>query len=138
LFADEPTLRAQELAMLIEADPNGTQARLTDPRVPLIEVLWSRCHEDRVEKVYVAEIAADMNAVLSVYGGLELSARMTGSLLKSIGLRTFKLDRKGRGVKLDRPTRTLIHHLARVYEVPSAGAPFARCPECSPAQDTGS
>jgi hypothetical protein len=138
LFADEPTLRAQELAMLIEAEPNGTHARLTDPRVLLIEVLWSRCHEDGVEQLYVAEIAADMNAVFSVSGGVDLSARMTGSLMKSLGLLTFKLDRKGRGVELDRPTRTLIHHLARVYEVPSAGAPFARCPECSPAQDTGS
>jgi hypothetical protein len=135
-FSDEPELRDRQLALLIEAEPNGHGARLSDPRVPLIEVLWARCHEDGRERLYVAEVAADVNAVLSLNGGFKLSDRMVGSLLKALGLRTFRLDRKGRGVGLDPPTRKLIHQLARVHNVPSAETPFAGCSECSRVQST--
>jgi len=104
--------------------------------VPLIEVLWARCHEDGREKLYVAEIAADVNDVLSLNGDVKLSDRMAGSLLRGLGLRTSKLDRKGRGVKLDPATRKLVHELARVHNVPSAETPFAGCSECSRVQPT--
>ncbi len=135
-FSDEPEFRDRQLALLIEAEPNGHRARLTDPRVPLIEVLWARCHEDGREKLYVAEIAADVNDVLSLNGDVKLSDRMAGSLLRGLGLRTSKLDRKGRGVKLDPATRKLVHELARVHNVPSAETPFAGCSECSRVQPT--
>ena len=136
-FADEPKLRDEQIALLIESEQNSDRARLTDPRVPLIEVLWVRCHEEGREKLHVAEIAVDVNAVFSTNGDSELSDRMVGSLLKSLGLRTHPLDRDGRGIKFDPPTRKLIHQLARVYRVPSAETPFTGCLECSPVQPTG-
>jgi hypothetical protein len=135
-FSDEPKLRDQQISLLIEAEQGSHGARRTDPRVPLIEVLWSRCHESKRQKLHVAEIAVDLNAVLSLEGDLKLEDRLVGSFLKSLGLRTRKLDRKGRGLKMDPPTRKLIHQLARAHKVPSAETPFLGCPECSPAQPT--
>lgn len=136
-FSDEPKLRDQQLALLTEAEQSGHGARLTDPRVPLIEVLWSWCHESKRQKLHVAEIAVDLNDVLSLEGDLKLGDRLVGSILKSLGLRTRKLDGKGRGLRLDPPMRKLIHELARAHKVPSAKTPFLGCPECSPAQPTG-
>jgi hypothetical protein len=136
-FSDEPELRDRQVRILIEAEQNGHGARLTDPRVPLIEVLWSRCHENGRQKLYVSEIATDVRAALSLNGNSKLEDRMVGSLLKSLGLRTVKLDRYGRGIKLDPLTRNLIHQLACAHRVPSAEAPFAGCFECSRAQPNG-
>jgi hypothetical protein len=130
-FSDEPKLRDEQVALVIEAERNGHGTRLTDPRVLLIEVLWSRCHESGRQKLYVAEIGADVCAALSLNGDLELHDRMVGSLLKSLGMRTSKLDGKGRGIKLDPPTRNLIHQLAGMHKVPSAETPFPGCPQCS-------
>jgi hypothetical protein len=137
-FSDEPELRDRQISLLVEAEQNGHGARRTDPRVLVIEVLWSLCHESGREKAHVAEIAADVNHVLSLKGDLELEDRMVGSVLKSLGLLTSKLDRTGRGLKLDPPTRKIIHQLARVHRVPSAETPFAGCPECSLVQPAGS
>ena len=105
-----------------------------DPLVAVVEVLLARCHERTRARLYVAEVAADVNAIFSLDGKPELSCRMVGSLLKSLGLRTAKLDRRGRGIKLDQSTRNFVHQLARAYAVASAEAPFAECPECSPLQ----
>ena len=136
-FSDEPDLRDQQVALLTEAEQNGHRARLTDLLVPLIEVLWCRCHETQRHTLYVAEIALEVNDVLSLTGDLKLKDRLVGSVLKSLGLHTVKLDRKGRGLRLDSTTRKLIHQLARAHSVPSAETPFPGCPECSPVQPTG-
>ena len=132
-FSDEPKLRDQQLALLVDAGQNGHEARATDPRVPLIEALLVRCHEKGRQKIHVAEIALDLNAIFSLQG-LELSSRMVGSILKAVGVHTRKLDRKGRGVMLDASTRKLIHVLARLHDVPSACTPFTGCAECSQLQ----
>jgi hypothetical protein len=136
-FSDEPRLRDEQLRLLAEAGANGHEVRQTDPRVPLIEALWVRCHEHGRDKVYVAEIAADVNAVFATNGDVELSSRMVGGLIRSLGVGTCKIDRKGRGIKFDRQTRRLIHQLARVHDVPSAERPLAGCAECSQGQPSG-
>lgn len=135
-FSDEPDLRDRQLALLIEAEQNDHEVRSTDLRVVVIEIVWARCHEDGREKLHVAEIAMNVNDVLSLKGDLKLEDRLVGSVLKSLGLLTSKLDRKGRGLKLDPPTRKLVHQLARAHSVPSAETPFPGCPECSPVQPT--
>jgi hypothetical protein len=136
-FSDAPQLIDRQVALLAEAEQGIDETRRADPRVALIELMWARCHEAGREQLHVGEIAFDLNKVLSLTGNRKLKERMVGGLLKSVGLRTLKLDRKGRGIKLDPPTRKLIHQLARVHEVPSAETSFAGCPECSQAQPAG-
>jgi hypothetical protein len=137
LFSDEPKLRDQQVALLIEAEQSLDETRRADLRTPLIEVMWAWCHEAGRDRLYVGEIALDLNEALSLSGNRKIKDRMVGELLKSLGLRTLKLDRQGRGIKLDPPTRKLIHQLARVHQVPSAETPFAGCPECSQGQAAG-
>jgi hypothetical protein len=103
--------------------------------VPLLEVVRARCHEPGRARLYVAEIALDLNAQILASGGKdELSDRMVGSLLRSLGLATRKLDRRGRGFLLDGATRQRIHRLAHEYDVPSAEEAFPGCVECAHAQ----
>jgi hypothetical protein len=129
-LSHEPHLLDQQLDLL-EVEQTTVEMRLSDPRVVLIEALWARCHEAGRTMLHVADIAADMNAIFSASGNLELSSRMAGALLHSIGLKTTKLDRRGRGVKLDGATRTLIHRLAQLHDVPSAKSLFPGCSACS-------
>jgi len=128
-FWDEPKLGEQQIALLeAEQRENG----LTDPRVILTEVLLSRCHEPQREEVQVGEVAFDVNAVIFSRGGtLQLSDRLVGSLMKSLGLRTHRLGQNGRGLGLDPSTRRAIHRLAESYHVPAAGQPFPGCAECA-------
>jgi hypothetical protein len=134
-FSDAPRL-SKRLSVLIEAEQSWDDARLGDPRVVLLEVLLARCHEEGRSELYVAEIAADVNAALFVGSGtLTLSPRLVGSLLNSVGLLTHRLGKNGRGLKLDLATRRAIHRLAGAYNVPSAQRPFQACAECAQAQD---
>jgi hypothetical protein len=130
-FADEPELRDRQLALMIDANRDERSA---DPRVPLIEVLWVRCHEAAREKLYVAEIAADLNAILSLDSHPVVSCRSAGSLLKALGLRTSRLDRQGRGINLSASVRRQVHDLAATYDVPSRAEPRPGCNECAHGQ----
>jgi len=133
-FRDEPALQEAVLP-LIEAAQNGQDPGRADPRVPLLEALRARCHEKGRDRLYVGEIALDVNAQVLANGGkCELSSRMIGSLLRSLGLATRKLDRRGRGLMLDEATRLRIHRLAREHDVPSTREAFPDCEECAQAQ----
>ena len=131
-FADEPALADQLAASLAEAEPNGDEAPQGDPRVLLVEVLWARSHELDRTQLHVAEIAQDLKTAMLATGlTTTLSPRLVGGLLKSVGLRTHRLDRRGRGIRMDGNTRLLIHRLADLYNVPSAAQPFPGCHECA-------
>ena len=130
-FVDEPELRDRQLALLAEADESGQDAHSPDPRVPLIEVLWARCHEVGRDKIYVAEVAADLNANLALRDRPALTPRMVGSVLRGLRIRTKRLDRQGRGIELDPTIRKHIHELANVHDVPSFEIPFPGCSECA-------
>jgi len=130
-FRDEPELGDRQVAYLVETGQNGDDSRRDAPHVFLLEVGWARCHELGRETLYVGEITSDLNAALLRIGQLKLSERMVGSLLRSIGLRTHRLGRNGRGLTLDPPTRRRVHHFARVRNVRSAKQPFPGCAECA-------
>ena len=117
---------------LMEPETDLRDVRLRDPRLVLLEVLLVRCHEEGRRKIYVAEVAADLNAALDDAGATStLGDRMVGSLLKSIGLRTRGLGRNGRGLKLDSATRLAIHRLAGSFRVASAKQPYPGFNECA-------
>lgn len=98
-------------------------------------VVRARCHEAKRDRLYVGEITLDLNAKIIASGGqLELSDRMVGSVLKSLGLTTRRLDRHGRGLVLDGPTRLRIHRLALEHNAPSAEEAFPGCTECAQTQ----
>jgi hypothetical protein len=133
-FRHEPAL-LEAVSPLIDAAQNGHETGRTDLRMPLLEVVLARCHEKGRDRLYVAEMALDLNAQILANGGKdELSDRMVGSVLRSLGLATRKLDRHGRGLLLDASARRRIHQLACVHNAPSAGQPFPGCPECSQVQ----
>ena len=126
----------ERLSVPIEAEQTWDDVRLGDPRVVLLEALLAQCHEKGLAELCVAEIALDVNAALLAGSGtLTLNARLVGSLLKSVGLLTHRLGKKGRGLKLDLATRRAIHRLAGSYNAPSAQRPFQGCAECAKAQD---
>jgi hypothetical protein len=135
-FSDAPEIMERQVALLAEAERSIDETRRADPRLPVIEVIWARCHEARRERLYIGEIAMDVNQLLPLHGN-RLTCRMVGSVVRSLGLDARKLDRRGYGLRLDPSTRRRIHDLARLHDVPSAGLPFPGCAECSPVQTPG-
>jgi hypothetical protein len=134
-FVDAPEL-GEYIALLTEGDADQEETPQTDPRVVLLEVLKARCHEQGLNEIQVAEIAADLNAALYSNGATStMSARLVGSLLKEIGLSTHRLGKRGRGLRLDLATRRAIHRLAG-YNVSTEKQPFPGCSECAASQVT--
>ena len=131
-FRNEPAL-TEMVSPIIEAAQNDHEPGRADPRVPLLGVLRARCHEAARDRLYVGEITLDLNAKIIEKGDTsELTDRMVGSVLRSLGLATRKLDRRGRGLVLDGPTRLRIHRLAQEHNAP--GETFLGCAECAQAQ----
>jgi hypothetical protein len=136
-FSDAPELMERQVALLAEAERGIDETRRADPRLPVIEVMWGRCHDPGRERLYIGEIAMDVNELLPLPGDRKLTYRMVGSVVRSLGLDARKLDRRGYGLRLDPSTRRRIHQLARLHDVPSVGQPFPGCAECSQAQPPG-
>jgi hypothetical protein len=129
-FADAPKLE-KRIRLLLEAELDSDETKLSDPRVVLLDVLLARCHEHGRRLLHVADVAIDLNALLVSRGEAELTDRMVGSLLKSLDLRTRQLDRAGRGIILEPRVRSRIHELAATYGLRSAMEGFPGCDECT-------
>ena len=130
-FSDAPELLDRQVALLAEAERGIDEMRRTDPRLPVVEVMWARCHEKGRDRLHIGEIALDVNQLLKKNRKQELTSRMVGSIVRSLGLDSRKLGSAGYGFRLDAPTRRHIHQLARLHEVPSVGQPYPGCAECS-------
>ena len=130
-FSDAPELMDRQVALLAEAERAIDETRRADPRVLVLEVMWARCHEAGRDRLHVGEVTLDVNVVLGRLRKEPLTSRMVGSIVRSLGLATRKIDAKGFGFRLDTSRRQRIHQLARSHSVPSAGQPYPGCAECS-------
>jgi hypothetical protein len=135
-FRNEPAL-IEAVSPLIESAENGQEPGRADPRALLLGIMWARCHERGRDRLHVGEVALDLNAMVLANGGRdEISDRMVGNLLRSLGFETRKLDGLGRGLMLDADVRHRIHSLALEFNALSAAKPFAGCAECSQPQSS--
>ena len=92
--------------------------RALEPEWVVGEALFSLCHEGMEKDLLVSEIlvggvAAHVNRRLEIRGeDFRLSARKAGATLKSLGVRTERLGRLGRGLRFGSALRRQIHEIA--------------------------
>jgi energy-coupling factor transporter ATP-binding protein EcfA2 len=106
--------------------------RAQEPEALVITALFSYCHQRETSTVLVGQIASWVNACRKRIGEEpDLKPRAVGSILKSLGLTTDKLDSFGRGLRLTVMVKRRIHQLLRSYNLtPADSACIRRCVLC--------
>ena len=135
--AEDPALQ-QEIIPLLKERNEELQADLECAKyleAIVVETMFSFCHQERKQSLYVGEIASGVNAILRGRGEmLELTPRQVGSKLRSMGITTKRLDGLGRGIQLLDPIRQRIHRLAWNYQIGFGllewDDPRTNCPHC--------
>jgi len=121
----------QKLAELLrdQVDDAATDRSLSSVAM-LVECGLAVCHEGKCE-VRVGELAELLNVALAGRGEPTVESRAVGALLKKVGLRTERLDQRGRGLKFSDDMRRRLHRLARDFQVPVAATGDIRCTLCT-------
>jgi energy-coupling factor transporter ATP-binding protein EcfA2 len=118
LLGDEERT-SELLAILGEYDLEILLERALEPEWLVAETLFDLCHEGMgtsriLWEILVGEIAYDVNHKLEKHGeDLRLSAKKVGLVLRSLGIHTVRLGRRGRGLNLNSGLKRKIHGLAR-------------------------
>jgi hypothetical protein len=136
-------LRDDLIDLLREQEEYVRAAWSADEHAIALEALLLACHDPEQgdaaansnhlqgTRLYVGEAAEIANGVLQSRGEPPwFSARGIGETLRAVGLLTRRLDRAGRGWKLNRKTREKIHELAKSYGVRSLAQAFPGCAQC--------
>jgi len=107
------------LSILREHDQEAQRERSLEPEWLAADALFDLCHEGLasgrvVSDVLVGGVASHVNRRLEFRGeDFRLGARKIGVALKSLGLRTEKLGRLGRGLRLSAVLNRRIHEIAK-------------------------
>jgi hypothetical protein len=136
--AEDPELQKEIIPLLTERNEE-LQADLDCAKylnAIVVDTMFSFCHQEREQSLYVREIASGVNAILRERGEmLELTPRQVGSKLRSMGITTKRLDGLGRGIQLLDPIRQRIHRLAWNYQIGfgilELDDPRTNCPHCT-------
>lgn len=135
-------LREDLVELLCEQEEEARMVWSCDDRAIVIEGALIACHDSEdvddpkqpsnfQEKCYVGDLAQIANGILKDRGEQPtLTPRRLGAILNAVGLRTQRLGRAGRGLRLDKKIREQIHELAKNYGVRSISQAFERCAEC--------
>ncbi len=99
----------------------------------VVEALLVFSYDTDRQTIMVIEITQVVNTILAGRGEIrELSPEDTGWKLKSLGIQTEPIGRKGKGLRLTNSIRKRIHELARIYGVRSIqGGTVAKCRQCN-------
>ena len=128
----DPELQNGIVPLLKDRDEAVRAERSTGPRAVVLEAVLFHCHEGRKSSVYVGEVGRAVKAILDARGEtLTLEDRAVGAILNSLGLRTGRLNGKGRGLRLLQSVRRKAHELAQEYEVRLVEEKVAGCADCA-------
>jgi len=144
----QPELRAvaQQLGAAI-VDDTGLQKRVTQllqgqneqARVDrayglgalVLRAVLFHCHQPDLQQVFVRDVAITVNDIYRTEGeSLKVSNETVGHVLKNLGLYTRRLGSAGRGLKLDKATRSLAHKLGDANEVLPDSSELPACGYC--------
>jgi hypothetical protein len=117
--AQKPTQLPHGLGCAVQAAGHEQE-----PEALVVSALFGYCHDEDSTSVLVGQIAFQVNAWRKRIGEeADLKPRLVGSILRSLGLATDKLDSFGRGLRLTAAVKRRIHQLEQIYDVTSTDRP---------------
>ena len=123
-------LRTSMLAILARCRDDFAGTRFDDLKCLVAEAALMFCHRKEAQYFFVREATEKVNdLLLGRHVDLKLSDRMTGSLLRKLGIPASRVT-KGFRVELNEATRRQIHEVAKAYEVLSLKKGAIRCAHC--------
>lgn len=144
----DSAITTELLAILRDYDNDVRIERFLEPEWLAVEAIFDACHEGMenertISEILVGGVAVHVNARLEFRGeDLRLGAKKIGLVLRSLGLRTTRLGRLGRGLRLTCVVQRKVHEIARqlgidrrtIATLPGlengyGGAPCALCEE---------
>jgi len=144
----DPENTAELLAILGESDEEARIERSLEPEWLITEDLFDLVHKrekggDRTTNILIGGVAAYVNRRMQNQGeDIRLSAKRAGAVVKGLGLRTGRLGRWGRGLKMTSSLKRKIHEIAQqlgidrrtiaplaAVEAGYGGAPCSLCEE---------
>lgn len=138
-FSNDPELQAEIVSLLRTYDTHARVVQATNPEALVLEALLFHVHDakgDRSASVYVGDIAHTIKLICNDRGNpIRLSPRAVGEILGSMGFKTEKLDRYGRGIALLSSIVTRVHELASERQVPSLSQGAPGCAACQHARE---
>ncbi len=122
---------APVLDAIVEQVRQAVVERAQEPEALVITALFSYCHQPETSAVLVGQIASWVNTCRKRIGEeADLKPRAVGSILKSLGLTTDKLDSFGRGLRLTVTVKRRIHQLLQAYGLKTDPTGVAGCVLC--------
>jgi hypothetical protein len=112
-------ISSELISILTEQDEEGQTERSLEPEWLVAEIAFGLAHQGietghLIAEILIGGVAAEVNHKLQIRGeGFSLSARKVGATLKSLGIRSEKLGRLGRGLRFGSALRRKIHEIAR-------------------------
>ncbi len=116
---NDRSMRQQLIYVLREQHQEQESFRCDTPEYLVAEALFLLAHEQKVGELFVNAIADRLNDNLSERGDeRHFKARKVGAILKgSLGIRTERLGRWGRGIVVNNTYLRAIHALARRFRI---------------------
>jgi len=112
------------IGAIIEQGEQARVEREQEPEALVVSALFGYCHDEDSTSVLVGQIASQVNLCRKRIGEeADLKPRLVGSILRSLGLATDKLDSFGRGLRLTAAVKRRVHQLEQIYDVTSTDRP---------------
>ncbi len=126
------------LEAMVDQERHAVIEKAHEPEALVISALFGYCHDKESTTVLVGQIASQVNVCRKRIGEeADLKPRAVGSILKSLGLTTDKLDSFGRGLHLTVAVRRRIHQLLQIYKLtPTDPARVGGCSLCEEMMST--
>lgn len=114
---DDTAVTSNIVSILGKIDDSEKSDRFLEPEwlvaLELFDVIHPMDGRESAE-IFVGGIAAGIRSRLDMVGeDLKLGARQVGAVLKSLGFRTERLGRMGRGLRLSSSVKEHVHEVAR-------------------------
>lgn len=119
LLLGEPSATSELLVTLSDHDHDARLERMLEPEWLVEETLFGAIHANydtdyKISEFLVGGIAKQINHRLELQGeDVRISPKKVGAVLKSLGLRTVRLGRWGRGLKMTSALSRRVHAIAR-------------------------
>ncbi len=112
----------RELTMsLVPQDDDARLERFFEPEWLVVEVLFNLVHASPFLMILVGGIASEVNHLLAERGESQrFTARALGAVLKSIGMKTERVGRLGRGFRNSKLFERRVHELAKKFGITRA------------------
>jgi len=128
---DDPELQKGIVELLKELNEQARVDRSSGLSAMVLRAVLWHCHQPDQQRVFVREIAATANQIYRDEGeSLKISNETVGHMLKNLGLYTRRLGSAGRGLILDKATRSRAHKLGHANEALPDSSELSACGYC--------